>query len=89
MIETGIDPCGYGRWTYKQNLGRHKIFLLVISGYRVGTRSTSAVPSTAWSQQKVLIAKDRRQLYPQEAFIRDMEDWLAIKMSDNTEIVFF
>ena len=61
----------------------------MIVGYRVGQRTSNAGPSTAWYQQRVLLAKDKRQLEPQEAFIKDIEDWITTKKTEKTEILFF
>ena len=89
MMESGTDPWGYGRWAYKRYTGRQDTSLLVIVGYRVGSRNTNAGPSTAWYQQRVLLAKDKRQLDPPEAFIKDIGIWITTKRTEKTEIIFF
>ena len=74
IMTTGTDPWCYGRWAYSRYRGKHNTSLLVVVGYRVGTHSGNAGPSTAWYQQKVLLTKDACQIEPEEAFIKDMED---------------
>ena len=61
----------------------------MVVGYRVGTRTNNAGPSTAWYQQKVLLSKDKRNIEPSEAFIKDMREWIETQKTETTEIILF
>ena len=87
IIESGTDPWGYGRWAFKRYKGKHDKELLVVSGYRVGKRSGTPGPSTAWHQQKVLLQEDNREEDPDEAFITDLLQWMGTVQRDITEVI--
>ncbi len=89
LIENGSDPWGYGRWAYKRFQGKRGNSLLVVSAYRVSKGIRNGGPSTAWHQQKVLMAQENRIEDPADIFITDLESWLGEKMTDNTEVVLF
>ena len=89
LLETGSDPWGYGRWAYKIFQGKGGNSLLVVSAYRVSKGIKNGGPSTAWHQQKVLMAQENRTDDPADAFILDLESWLGEKMNPNAEVVLF
>ena len=74
-IERGTDPWRLGRWSYIVLHGKYRK-LLIVTGYRVGKRTSKAGPSTAWSQQKTLLLKAKRTEEPQTAFITDLRHWM-------------
>ena len=85
----GTDPWGYGRWSFVRYGGQDGTELIVIGGYRVGHRSTPAGASTAWHQQKVLLATDKREMEPEEAMLIDLEQWIGTVRSARSEIIVF
>ena len=40
-------------------------------------------------QQKILLSKDKRNIEPSEAFIRDMREWIETQRTETTEIILF
>ena len=44
---------------------------MIVTGYRIGKRTSKAGPSTAWAQQKTLLLRANRTEDPQYAFIID------------------
>ena len=75
LLERGTDPWKLGRWSYNIIRGKHQT-LMIVTGYRVGKRSNTAGPSTAWAQQKTLLLKKSRSEEPQKAFLIDLLQWL-------------
>ena len=88
-MQRGTDPWGYGRWAYAKYRGKDSHSLLVIGGYRVGHRTGTAGASTAWYQQKVLLAKDQRDIEPEIAFLQDLEEWIGTQRDSRTEVILF
>ena len=85
--QAGTDPWGYGRWTYKEYSGKGSRSVLVISGYRVGSKIHKAGPTTAWYQQKIMLSQDKQIPDPADAFIEDLEKWLSQRQHPNREII--
>ena len=40
-------------------------------------------------QQKILLSKDKRNIEPSEAFIRDMREWIETQRAETTDIIMF
>ncbi len=87
ITDRGTDPWKYGRWSYVTYSGKSGKSLMIICGYRVGHRTGNAGASTAWYQQKVLLAKDSRVVEPEDAFVADMEEWVTKKKTPQMEIL--
>ena len=91
-IQKGVDPWGHGRWAFQQYRGKDGHSVLVISGYRVGQRSTIPGSSTAWYQQKVLLhTQGRTEEDPADVFFTDMLEWINTQtaQAEKMEIILF
>ena len=67
----GNTADGHSKGTVGKNIS-----LLIVAGYRVGTRTSVTGASTAWYQQKGLLSQDKGEEDPIDAFITNMEEWL-------------
>ena len=88
MIERGTDPWKMGRWSYITLSGKDGgSNLTIITGYRVGKRSSSPGASTAWTQQRTLLCKNDRNEEPHQAFLTDLKKWLTNPKFAGNEIL--
>ena len=86
--DRGVDPWKLGRWSYIVFKGKQELRdFLMVTGYRVGKRSGTPGASTAWSQQRVLLFKDKRDEDPHLAFLSDLETWLGQEKFVGMEIL--
>ena len=89
ILDRGTDPWNQGRWAYVRYQGQAGASLLIIGAYRVGQRSGLVGASTAWHQQKVLLAQENRTIEPAAAFIQDFEQWYKLQVQEKTEVILF
>ena len=88
ILDKGSDPWNMGRWSYLLLKGTtNDTSLLIITGYRTGSRSTPGGFKTAWAQQKAMLLKAHRQETPTGAFLTDITKWLHQYKQENMEII--
>ena len=85
LTERGTDPWKMGRWSYVTLSGKEGCSnLTIVTGYRVGKRSSTPGSSTAWTQQRTLLCTNIRTEEPHQAFLTDLKKWLNNpKFTDN------
>ena len=88
VTDRGSDPWHMGRWSYcVLTGGSRRRSILVVTGYRPGKRSGQAGPRTAWSQQQVLLVKNRREEDPHCAFLIDLAKWITEYKTSDMELL--
>ena len=86
-MERGSDLWKMGRWLYVKIKGKNNTSLLIITGYRVGKRTGSSGPTTAWSQQHMILKATDRSQAPHTAFLTDLAEWLSKDQYTESELV--
>ena len=88
--DRGTDPWKMGRWSYITLSGKEESSkVTIITGYRVGKRSSAPGSSTAWTQQRTLLCLANRDEDPHSVFFTDLKTWLNQEKFRGNEILLF
>jgi len=92
VIKSGMDPYGFGRWSYVILRGKQDINICVVTAYQVCADKYKG-PKTAYQQQKRQLSAMFRQVNkvvdpdPNRQFILDLQSWISYIQVDGTQVI--